>query len=71
MAKYEHFRTYVVKSISRSSAIVAAPKGRAYSSRVVFFDDLPKRTLKGLKVGSKVTFVRRSTSYTTYYTPKA
>lgn len=71
MARYEHFRTYVVKSIGKDTVVVAAPKGRGYHSQIVFLDEFSKKTLKGLKVGSKVTMVRKSTLYSTYYTPKA
>jgi hypothetical protein len=73
MAKYEKTRTYVVKEIYKSGdgAVFSAPKGRAYHSVFIHSLDMPKRLLRSLKVGKKVTFTRFSTPYTTYFAPKA
>lgn len=70
MAKYEHFRTYVVAHIDKKDNCVAftAPKGRAFRPKYVF--DVPRKVLAGLKVGQKVKFVRLSNAHTTLYRPR-
>lgn len=70
MAKYEHFRTYVVANVDKKerSAAFVAPKGRAYWPRYAW--DIPRKILAGLKVGQKVKFVRLSDAHTTLYRPR-
>jgi len=71
MAKYEHVRTYVVKSINKGVAVFTAPKGRKFSSICVDVKGLSSKQAKKVKVGAKVPFVRVSNQYTTYFVPKA
>ena len=73
MARYEKTRTYVVTEVYKSGdgAVFSAPKGRQYQSVFVHTLDMPKRLIKALKVGKKVTFTRFSTRYSTWFAPKA
>lgn len=71
MARYEKTRKYVVASIYKSIVELVAPKGRSYSSKEVYIDQLPKQTIKTLKVGKTITLYRFSNQYTTYFAPKA
>lgn len=71
MAKYEKTRTYVVGEILKRSVVFKAPKGRAYHDIELYTDDLPNKTIKALKVGKRVTFVRMSGRNYTQFVPKA
>jgi hypothetical protein len=73
MAKYEKTRTYVVSQIfgSGNGVVFSAPTGRAYASITLRTWELPKRMVKALKVGKKVTFTRFSTRTSTWFAPKA
>lgn len=70
MAKYEHFRTYVVETIHKRERVVSfvSPANRSFRDKFAY--DVPMKVLKGLKIGQKVKFVRVSNSETTYYKPR-
>jgi len=70
MAKYEHFRTYVVSGINKreNSISVVSPKARSFQPLTVW--DVPVSVLRGLKVGQKLRFVRVSDKATTFYEPR-
>lgn len=67
----EKFRTYVVKSfVDGGSVVFGAPKGRAFRPITIAVLDLPKRLIRGLKLGKKVEFVRITGRTYTQYVPK-
>ena len=71
MSKYEKTRTYVVETLGVNSAIVGPPKGRRFGAFVVDIHAFSVKTLRRLKVGSKVTLYRFSNQYTTWFAPRA
>lgn len=71
MAKYEKTRMYVVGEMDNQTVVFYAPKNRCYNSIELYFDQIPSKMVKSLKVGKKVTFTRFSNQYTTWFAPKA